>query len=439
MLLNLTAERAKESIQSVDRFRQTGVLRGAQGMLSTTLAAAIGELCTVKTADGDEVQAEVIGFEDGESKLMPFAAVGNLRPGATVVGSGETMRVPVGRSLLGRVVNALGEPIDEEGPLHAEFQRPVMREVPAALRRRPIEEPFVTGVRAIDGLLTMGRGQRVGLFAGSGVGKSTLLGDIARTAQSDLNVVAMIGERGREVRPFIQKCLGPEGLQRSVVVVSTADETPLMRVRAAQTAVTIADDFRQRGANVLFMVDSITRMAVAQREIGLMLREPPSARGYTPSVFQLLANTLEGLGNSDTGSITCLATVLVDGDDMDEPIADSVRSIMDGHIVLSRKLAEKAHFPAIDISASISRVFMDVADLSHREAAMRLRELLGTYSEVEDLIRIGLYEAGTSANVDLAVRLQPAMLAFLKQRQGESTTFAETCSVMHTLAEQWQA
>jgi len=438
MLLNLTLERAKQRIQSVDRFRHTGVLRSAQGMLSTTLPAAIGELCTVKTAAGSEVQAEVIGFDGGESKLMPFAAVGSLRPGATVIGSGETMRVPVGRALLGRVVNALGEPIDERGPLHAECLKPVMRKVPDVLRRRPISEPFVTGVRAIDGLLTMGRGQRVGLFAGSGVGKSTLLGEIARTAESDLNVVAMIGERGREVRPFIQKCLGAEGLQRSVVVVSTADETLLMRVRAAQTAVTIADDFRKQGANVLFMVDSITRMAVAQREIGLMLREPPSARGYTPSVFQLLANTLEGLGNSDTGSITCLATVLVDGDDMDEPIADSVRSILDGHIVLSRKLAEKAHFPAIDISASISRVFMDVANVSHQDAAVRLRELLATYHEVEDLIRIGLYEPGTAANVDLAVRLQPAMSAFLKQRQGESTGFGETLSVLQNLAEQWQ-
>jgi flagellum-specific ATP synthase len=305
------------------------------------------------------------------------------------------------------------------------------------MARERIRTRFATGQRAIDGLLTFGRGQRVGIFAGSGVGKSMLLGEIAKSSDADVNVLALIGERGREVRPFLDDCLGAKGLERSIVVLATSDQTPLMRVRAAQVAITIAEHFREAGANVLFLLDSLTRLAMAQREMGLALGEPPSARGYTPSVFQLLAATAERLGYSDRASITAIMTVLVDGDDLDEPISDAVRSLVDGHIVLDRRLAERGHYPAINISRSISRITHDVTDVKQQEAARKLRAILATHAEVEDLIRIGAYAKGTSAQVDRALELLPAVEAFLRQKFGERTTYDETRAVLERIAAAW--
>lgn len=345
-MLKLNVDRLQQQIKAYDGFRTVGKLRSARGLLMATVPSAVGDLCEVSLARNRTVLAETIGFDHGMAQIMPYHHAEGLHPDATVVGLGRKLHVPIGDTLLGRVVDGLGAPIDGRGPLRCPGWQVVQRDAPPPLSRPRIEEPFVTGQRVIDGILTCGQGQRVALLAGSGVGKSTLLGEIAKGGRADLNVIALIGERGREVRPFLDDCLGPEGLARSVVIVSTSDQPPLLRVRAAQTAVTIADYFRRQGGNVLFLLDSLTRMAMAQREIGLMLGEPPSARGYTPSVFQLLSSLLEQLGRTQQGVITGILTVLVDGDDMDEPISDAVRAIVDGHIVLDRKLAERVHFPA---------------------------------------------------------------------------------------------
>jgi flagellum-specific ATP synthase len=355
----------------------------------------------------------------------------------TVEHLGRGLSVPVGDGLLGRVLDGLGRPMDGRGPLTCVTRRTLGNDTPPPMERARIREPFVTGQRAIDGLLTCGKGQRVGIFAGSGVGKSTLLGEIAKGSDADINVISLVGERGREVKPFLDDCLGPRGLERSVVVVATCDQTPLMRVRAAQVAITMADYYREAGKNVLFLCDSLTRLAMAQREMGLALGEPPSARGYTPSVFQLLATTVERLGNAARGSITGILTVLVDGDDLDEPVSDAVRSLVDGHIVLDRKTAEKGHYPAINVSRSISRIAHDVIDRGHKTAAQKLRAILATYAEVEDLIRIGAYAKGTSPQVDRAVELMPAVEAFLKQNVDERSTLADTKQTLERIAAAW--
>jgi flagellum-specific ATP synthase len=292
-------------------------------------------------------------------------------------------------------------------------------------------------LRAIDSVLCCGRGQRVGIFAGSGVGKSTLLGEIAKGAESDVNILGLVGERGREVGPFLEDCLGPEGLARSVVVVATCEQTPLMRVRAAQSALAMADHFRDQGKNVLFMLDSLTRLAMAQREMGLALGEPPSSRGYTPSVFRLLAGTVERLGNGARGTVTGILTVLVDGDDMDEPIADAVRSLVDGHIVLERRLAERGHYPAINVGRSVSRVAQDILEPVHQKAARKLRAILATYAEAEDLIRIGAYARGSSPQVDKAIELMPILERFLRQDVGQRSSFQETQAALMQIAGAW--
>jgi len=345
-----------------------------------------------------------------------------------VIALGRHVSVPVGLPLLGRVLNGLGQPIDDAGPLTVRHWRPVDQETPSALKRQRITRTLVTGQRVIDGLLTMGCGQRVGLFAGSGVGKSTLMGEIAKHASADLNVICLVGERGREVLPFLEDCLGEAGRQRSVVIVATSDETPLMRIQAVRSAITIADDFRARGANVLFFLDSLTRLAFAQRELGLLRGEPPGTRGYPPSVYTLLASTLEKLGNDDVGSITGLITVLVDGDDMDEPIADAARSILDGHIVLSRKIAARGQYPAVDVLYSLSRLFREVTSREHQQAAQRVRQILATYEDVADLIQLGMYQKGASPQIDEAIHLMPHILAFLKQEIGQSSPFPEMLS-----------
>jgi flagellum-specific ATP synthase len=338
-MLEIDQQLLSEAIGNANPFRAVGKLHSVQGAITASIPASIGELCEIQCRDGGTVLAEVIGFSGELVQIMPFGSSHSLQRSDQVVGLQKHMEVPVGFGILGRTINAMGQPIDNLGPLAPDSFASVNSHPPDALRRRPITKTFVTGQRAIDGLLTMGQGQRVGLFAGSGVGKSMLLGQIARHAQSDLNVVAMIGERGREVRPFIEDALGPEGMANSIVVVATANESPLARVRAAESAISIADWFRGQNKNVLLMLDSLTRFAMAQRDLGLMLGEPPTSRGYTPSVFQKLAVLLEQLGNSQRGSITGILTVLVEGDDMNDPVADSARSILDGHIVMDRALA----------------------------------------------------------------------------------------------------
>jgi FliI/YscN family ATPase len=365
---------------------------------------------------------------------MPFAETHGVRPGTAVFPSGRGFAVPVGEELLGRVIDGLGRPIDDKGPLKTMRTARITDAPPSPLGRKPIRTKLATGVRAIDGLLTMGKGQRVGIFAGSGVGKSTLLGMIARNCEADINVIALIGERGREVQEFIEHDLGPEGLARSVVVVSTSDQPALQRLKGAWVATAIAEWFRARGRQVTLMMDSVTRFAMAQREIGLTVGEPPVSRGYPPSVFAMLPRLLERAGTSDRGSITGLYTVLAEGDDMQDPIADTVRSILDGHIVLSRTLAQENHYPAIDVLQSVSRLFSTLATPDHKEAAGVIRDSMFAYQQARDLINIGAYVAGSNPQIDRALRLQPYIQGFLRQRPEQPTALEESLAVLESIA-----
>ena len=376
-------------------------------------------------------------MNNGMASILPFEPMHGVTLNTNVTCLNRALEVPCGIELLGRVVDGLGRPIDGKGPIRSSQFVEVGNSVPSPMDRQAINKPFVTGQRVVDGLLTLGQGQRVGLFAGSGIGKSTLLGEIAKGSESDINVVALIGERGREVKPFLQDCLGEKGLEKSICVVSTAEQTPLMRVRAAQTAVEIAGHFRSLGANVLMLLDSTTRIAMAQREIGQILNEVPGSRGYTPSVFSLLSSLLEQLGASDRGTITGIITVLVDGDDMDEPIADAVRGIVDGHIVMDRKLAEKGFFPAIDVGRSISRVFREVTSREHQEAAAKCRHIEATYNDVSELIRIGAYQTGSDPKIDLSRKLIEALNAFKSQSIGEHTSIQDTVATLGQIAGKW--
>jgi flagellum-specific ATP synthase len=436
-MFSMNLERLKREVDSHDGFRVQSRLRISEDGLACALPAALGDQCRILEPNGREVPAEVVGFTRGLARLAPFEFAEELRAGMTVVRSPERRLVPTGPGVLGRVLDGLGRPLDGRGPIRPAEKRLVRNTPPSPLDRERIERPLVTGQKAIDSLLLCGRGQRLGIFAGSGVGKSTLLGNIAQSAEADLNVICLVGERGCELRPFLEDSLGNEGLQKSVVVISSSDQLPMMRIRAVETAINIADSFRSRGANVLFFLDSLTRLAMAQRELGLSLGEPPSARGYTPSVFQLLANTVEQLGNSATGSITGFLTVLVEGDDMGEPVADSARSLLDGHIVLDRKLAEAGHFPAINIAQSVSRAFLSVTDPAHQASARKLRAIMAMHAEVQDLIRIGAYQKGTSPQIDKVIELMPAILSFLRQRSGEQFSFAETRAAMDQIAARW--
>jgi flagellum-specific ATP synthase len=437
-MLGLREEILTQAIESVETLQMVGGIHSIQGSITVSIPAAIGELCQIRGRDGRDCLAEVIGFSGDHAQIMPFGASTSLRRGDQVIALKRQMRVPVGDPILGRVVNAIGEPIDDKGPLHTTHWTPVAGGPPAALRRNEIADVFVTGQRAIDGMLTIGRGQRVGLFAGSGVGKSTLLGQIARHAISDLNIVVLVGERGREVVPFVEHSLGPEGMARSVVIVSTANETPLARVRAAESAMAMADWFRAQGKNVMLMLDSLTRFAMAQRDLGLMLGEPPTARGYTPSVFQKLAVLLERMGNSDRGSVTGIITVLVEGDDMNEPIADSARSILDGHIVLTRQLANAGHFPAIDVLSSASRLFLELTDAKHQSCAVAVRQIMTRYQEVADLLMIGAYQSGVSQKTDLAIELYPLVCQFLQQELGSPQPYDVSLKKMSSVVSRWQ-
>lgn len=396
----------------------------------------VGELCEIYPDSGHTTQpvlAEVIAFRDNRTLLMPFGPVSDIKPGSEVVTTGSSLRIHVGEELLGRVLDGLGRPLDGKGPIRAERKASTSSEPPHPLARNRITEPLSLGIRAIDGLLTVGKGQRVGIFAGSGVGKSTLLGMISRNTAADVNVIGLIGERGREVREFIEKDLGAEGLARSVVVVATSDQIPIIRLRGAQVATTIAEYFRDKGLDVLLMMDSVTRIAWAQREIGLASGEPPTTRGYTPSVFAFLPRLLERSGCSSRGSITGLYTVLVEADDMNEPIADTVRGILDGHIVLSRELAARNHYPAIDVLASVSRLMNDVTTPEHRSLAGRLRDVLATYRASEDLINIGAYSAGSNPKIDFAISKIDAINSFLKQRVDERVSFEATVNALREL------
>jgi flagellum-specific ATP synthase len=437
-MLGLDLPAMSRSITQTPLYGVGGRLRSVTGLMTSAIPAAVGDHCLIVPRKGEPVLAEVIGFENDLAYMVPFDTAEDLCPGMPVMRKGKGATVPVGPNLLGRVIDGLGRPVDGKGPLVGCRTTPLNRPAPPALERQRIREPFVTGVRSIDAMLTCGRGQRLGIFAGSGVGKSTLLGEIAKGSQADVNVIALIGERGREVAPFLEDVLGAEGMARSVVVVATCEQTPLMRVRAAQAAIAIADYFRDAGQNVLFVIDSLTRLALAQRELGLLLGEPPSTRGYTPSVFATLANTVERLGNAAVGGITALLTVLVDGGDMDEPIADYVRGLVDGHIVLDRKLAERGFYPAIDVARSVSRVANDVVDKPHVLAARKLRAIMATYADVQDLLRIRAYTKGTNEQVDKAIDLMPRIEKFLKQEVGERSGFEKTRQSLFQIANDWK-
>lgn len=391
------------------------------------LDVALGELCRVSSLSEDaSVLAEVVGFHERGVLLMPLGGLEGVHPGSAVEPLGRSFGVDVGPGMLGRVLNGLGQPIDGLGPLGPTERVPLNADPLNPLARDTITEPFSTGVRAIDGVLTLGRGQRVGIFAGSGVGKSTLLGMIARHAEADVNVIALLGERGREVRDFIEESLGPEGLARSIVIVATGDESALVRARGAFVATAIAEYFRDQGKHVLLMVDSVTRVAMAWREIGLAVGEPPTTKGYPPSVFAALPRLLERAGNAAGGGITGIYTVLVEGDDFNEPIADAARSILDGHIVLSRRLAHAGHFPAIEVLESASRVRNHIISEEQRRAADELQRLLAVYREKEDLIAVGAYQAGSDPLVDRSIRMREPIQSFLMQRPDEPSALAET-------------
>ncbi|SHE59322.1 type III secretion system ATPase, FliI/YscN [Thermoanaerobacter uzonensis DSM 18761] len=398
---------------------------------STGPLSNIGEICNIKTINGNTILAEVVGFKEEKVYLMPLGNMEGIGAGSKVIAAGQTLRVNVGNELLGRVLDGLGNPIDGKGPIKFEKSIPINNVPPDPLERKRIREVMSLGIKAIDGLLTCGKGQRIGIFAGSGVGKSTLLGMMARNAKADLNVIALIGERGREVNEFLEKDLGEEGLKKSVVVVATSDTPALIRVKGAMTATAIAEYFRDQGLDVLLMMDSVTRFAMAQREVGLSIGEAPVSRGYTPSVFSVLPKLLERSGCSKKGSITALYTVLVDGDDLNEPIADAVRGILDGHIVLSRKLANKNHYPAIDVLASVSRVINDIITEEHNELIARFKDILATYTEAEDLINIGAYNFGSNPKIDEAIELIDKMNSFLRQRIDESYDFETTKQLLY--------
>jgi len=376
---------------------------------------SLGDICEISSPRLNGLQAEVVGFRDHRVLLMPLGEMQEIHAGCEVAATGRTAGINVSEALVGRIIDGLGRPIDGKGPLPAGVLRPLHCAPPNPLTRERILKPFQTGVKSLDLFTPVGRGQRLGIFAGSGVGKSTLLGMIARGAESEINVIALIGERGRELREFIEKDLGPEGMARSIIVVSTSDQPALIRRRAALIATAIAEHFRDEGKKVLFMMDSVTRYAMAQREIGLAVGEPPTSRGYTPSVFSVLPRLLERTGNGERGSITALYTVLVDGDDMNEPISDAVRGILDGHVVLSRALATANHFPAVDVLESVSRVTLEICSKEELASIAKARDLLATYRKHEDVITIGAYTKGSSPHVDLAIEKQPLVRDLLRQ------------------------
>lgn len=426
-----------EALRHVESVRATGIVEQVVGLLieSKGPPAGVGDFCEIRTREGAGIRTQVIGFRDGRVLSMPLEETGGLQPGDMMVSRKKDARVGVSRGLLGRVLDGFGMPMDGGPPITADEYYDLYAAPPGPMEREPITEPLTTGVRAIDSFLTCGRGQRIGIFGGSGVGKSTLLGSLLKNHDADVAVLALVGERNREVRDFIERELGPEGLKRSVLVVATSDRPSPLRVRACFVALAVAEYFRDQGASVLLVADSVTRLAMAQREIGLAAGEPPSQKGYTPSVFQMLPKVFERAGNFRKGSITGFFTVLVEGDDMNEPITDAVRGILDGHIVLSRQLGQKGHYPAIDILQSVSRLASRVGTPAQIQAARRLRECLALLQSTEDLIRIGAYVSGSNGKVDAGIRLQDEINDFLCQLPGERSSMDDTVGRMGTLAQ----
>ncbi|PAB61272.1 flagellar protein export ATPase FliI [Anaeromicrobium sediminis] len=419
----------ESALENIDLIKYTGKVSRVVGLMveSNGPAVNLGEICEIYPLKSTGcIKAEVVGFNDSKVLLMPLGEMDGIGPGSRVVATGRSLSVKVGEELLGRILDGLGNPIDDLGTFDTKHIYPVNNQPPNPLTRKKIREPLSLGVKSIDGLLTCGVGQRIGIFAGSGVGKSTLMGMIARNTKADINVIALIGERGREVREFIENDLKEEGLKRSVLVVATSDKPALVRMKGALIATAIAEYFRDQGKNVMLLMDSLTRFSLAQREVGLAVGEPPVTRGYTPSVFAALPKLLERSGNSSKGSITALYTVLVDGDDLNEPITDTVRGILDGHIVLSRKLANQNHYPAIDILASVSRVMPNIASLDHKNNANKLRNTLATFKEAEDLINIGAYVPGSDPKIDYSIKMIDKINEFLRQGIEEEINFEES-------------
>lgn len=425
-MVNLAKYKAR--LENINSIRVSGKVLEVIGLIVEVsgLSASIGEICQIVVSQDKVTPAEVVGFRQNRTLLMPLGTLDGVAPGCEVRATGRTHQVKVGSGILGRVLDGLGYPLGEQKLDYPGRWMPVTNSPPNPMKRKRISEVLVTGVKAIDALLTCGQGQRLGIFAGSGVGKSTLLGMIARRSNADVNVIALIGERGREVLDFLEKDLGNEGLARSVVVAATSDQPALVRIKGAFVATAIAEYFRDQGKKVMLMMDSVTRFAMAQREVGLAIGEPPATKGYTPSVFALLPKLLERSGNSEKGSITALYTVLVDADDMNEPIADAVRGILDGHIVLSRDLAARNHYPAIDIGHSVSRLMTEITDSEHQSLAQRLREVMATYQKMEDIINIGAYQKGSNPEVDEAIKLYPKIVSFLRQDVDEHFSFADS-------------
>lgn len=434
----MRAEHAARQVKQMSLYRSYGSVERVIGLMveSRGPKTNIGDICYIYGVESDvSTAAEVVGFRQEYVLLMPLESLKNISPGCTVEATGKPLKIKAGAGLIGRVLNGMGEPID-----HQELPEGLVNVSSEAAPPSPLDRPRITnvmptGVRVIDSLLTMGEGQRVGIFAGSGVGKSTLLSMITRYTEADINVIALIGERGREVRDFIERDLGEEGMARSVLIVATSDQPASMRIQGAYTATAIAEYFRSKGKKVNFMMDSITRFAMARREIGLAIGEPPTTKGYPPSVFALLPGLLERTGTSNEGSITAFYTVLVDGDDMNEPIADAVRGILDGHFVLERSLANKNHFPAIDVLQSVSRVMSEITDEAHQKAALKVKSWLAAYREAEDLIRIGAYRKGSSRETDEALERLPAVEALIQQRSMEASTMEQTLQKLQNVTE----
>lgn len=423
-MINIDFNGIKTKINKIDAANREGTVKEVIGLTIEVqgIKAFVGELCTIYNIKNEPISCEVVGFKSQGVLLMPLGELVGISPGCRVVPERKPLEVKCSYELLGKVLDGLGNPIYGEKIVGGESY-PLENQPPDPLKRKRIKDVLPTGVRAIDGFLTCGDGQRIGIFAGSGVGKSTTLGMIAREAKADINVISLIGERGREVLEFLEKDLGEEGMKKSVIVCATSDQSALVRVKGALTATAIAEYFRDKGKKVILMMDSVTRFAMAQREIGLAIGEPPAQKGYTPSVFAKLPKLMERAGTSDKGSITAFYTVLVDGDDFNEPIADAVRGILDGHIVLSRSLAHKNHYPAIDILNSVSRLMPSIATNEHKEAASIARDLLATYKESEDLINIGAYVKGSNKKIDFALKYNEGINRFLKQSIDEKTDF----------------
>lgn len=429
-------EEYSEIIKKTNPIREIGKVIEIIGLVieADGPQASIGDLCYIYNKLNEEpIWAEVVGFRSPKILLMPLGSMEGLQPGAIVVNTGSSMKIKVGEQLLGRVLDGLGNPIDNLGEINSQTLYSTHAEAINPLKRRRIAEPLSLGIKSIDGFITVGKGQRLGVFAGSGVGKSTTLAMMAKNTSADLNVIALIGERGREVREFIEKTLGQEGMKRSVVIAATSEQPSLVKIKAAHVATSIAEYFRDTGRDVLFMLDSITRISMAQREVGLAIGEPPATRGYTPSVFALMPKLLERAGSNEKGTMTGLYTVLVEGDDFNEPISDTARSILDGHIMLSRDLAHRNHYPAVDVLQSISRVMPDVTSDEHRKAAGKIRNLLAVYKKNEDLINIGAYVKGSDPNCDEAIRMMDKISSFLCQEVNQKFEYEETVQDLITL------